>query len=512
VNHSPEEAATRDEGWLRWLFGACLLHAIWAMSVGWNHSILGLHAFRQTQTAMAAEGMLAGSSWLRYETPMLGVPWSIPFEFPLYQWILAGASGLLGSPIAQTGRVISIAFFFATLVPLISLQDTLGIRGNRRLILPCLMLVSPTYIYWSRAVMIESTVLFFAVSYLALFAAFLLRPDAGRYGTLCLAAACGAIGAMVKITTIPAFLVAGSVLLGLVYRGSRRFTGKLVAALVLGLAVPALAGVAWSRFAEAQRELNPIADVFLTRGAISKWFLGTIGDRLSFRAWETALTGAVVDCIGNWGSVLGAFFLAFVVPRRERNLFLACLGLFLVAPALFLPLHRTHEYYSYANAVFLLAAVAFTIGGVLRSGLLVRRLGMGLLGLALISSVFGYHRLYYRAQKLDVRPDPGFVNATHQAVAKEGVLLIYNGDWSPEIPYYLGRRAIVSRDNAELDSPVMRQALEGLSRAGYRVEAMLICSQVRGDSGLIRRTARILGYPTVPLYRAPDCDLYGPPR
>jgi len=511
MNRPAEPSATRDEGWLRWLFGACLLHAIWAMSVGWNHSILGLHAFRQTQTAMAAEQMLAGSSWLRYETPVLGVPWSVPFEFPLYQWILAGASGLFGSPIAQTGRLISVVFFLATLAPLISLQGTLGIRGNRQLILPCLLLVSPTYIYWSRAVMIESTALFFAVSYLALLAAFLLRPEPGRYGTLCLAALCGGIGAMVKITTITAFLAAGFGLLILSYGGRRRLTGKVAAALVIGLAVPALMGVAWTRFAEAQRQLNPIADVFLTKGAIAKWFLGSIRDRLDYRAWEKALTGAVVDCVGNWGSVLGAGFLAFVVPRRERSIFLACLALFVVAPALFLPLHRTHEYYSYANAVFLLAAVAFVIGGTLESRPLVRRLGMGLLGLALISSVFGYHRLYYRAQKLDVRPDPGFVTATRRAVAKEGVILIYNGDWSPEIPYYIGRRAIVSRDNAELDSPVMRQALEGLSRAGYRIEAMLFCSQVRGDTGLIRRTAGILGYATVPLYRAPDCDLYGMP-
>jgi hypothetical protein len=31
---------------------------------------------------------------LSYDTPVLGYPWSIPFEIPLYQWIVACVSRL----------------------------------------------------------------------------------------------------------------------------------------------------------------------------------------------------------------------------------------------------------------------------------------------------------------------------------------------------------------------------------------------------------------------------------
>jgi hypothetical protein len=507
VNH-PAEPATRSERWLLWLFVACLIHAIWALSAGWNHSILGLHGFRQTQTAMAVEYMLSGSNWLRYETPFLGVPWSIPFELPLFQWIVAVGSKLLGTPVVQTARLVSVAFFLATIPPLISLQTSLGIRGNRRLILPSLFLMSPIYVFWSRAVMIESTALFFATAYLALLAVFLFGTKPGRARTLSLSTACGAIAAMVKITTFATFLLAALVLLMMAHRGQR--PGRsLAVGLLAGLALPVVAGLAWTRFAEAQRELNPLAQSFLTGSTMSSWFLGTLRDRLSLQAWEATLTRTVRDAVGNWGVVLGAFLLSFAAGSRGSRRFLICLGLFISAPALILHLHRTHEYYPYANSIFLLGAVAWTIAGTMGSGTRARRLGLGLFALAVMSCLIGYRRFYHRVQVLDVRPDPGLLSATQRSVRPEGVLLIFGSYWSPELPYYLGRRAIMNRDDAELDSPVMRRAREDLARAGYRVEALLACNRTREDTGLIRQSLSALGLAPAPSYKGADCDLFG---
>jgi hypothetical protein len=41
---------------------------------------------------------------LAYETPVWGYPWSIPMEFPIYQWIVA-LFGLIGIPIETAGRL-----------------------------------------------------------------------------------------------------------------------------------------------------------------------------------------------------------------------------------------------------------------------------------------------------------------------------------------------------------------------------------------------------------------------
>src|SRR5579862_7514545 len=62
---------------------ALLVHGLALLALRWSTPVIGMHAFRQTQTAITSYWMLKGSPWLAYETPVLGPPWSIPFEFPL---------------------------------------------------------------------------------------------------------------------------------------------------------------------------------------------------------------------------------------------------------------------------------------------------------------------------------------------------------------------------------------------------------------------------------------------
>jgi hypothetical protein len=99
------------------IFAICLVHSFWAMSIGWNNSILDMHGFRQTQTAISTYFVLQGGAWLAYETPVLGAPWSIPFEFPLYQWITAVWVKISGIPLDQAGRSVSVVFYYLTLWP-----------------------------------------------------------------------------------------------------------------------------------------------------------------------------------------------------------------------------------------------------------------------------------------------------------------------------------------------------------------------------------------------------------
>lgn len=505
-------APDRGERWILFVFLACLGYSIWALSVGWNNSLLGLHAFRQTQTAMAVEYLLDGSDWIRYETPMLGVPWSIPFEFPLFQWIVAAICRLLDTPIAQTARFVSIGFFLATIAPLVSLQGSLGIRGTRRLILPSLLLVSPIYIFWSRAVMIESTALFLCTASLAMLAAYLGEEGSPRMRLLLAASLCGILAALVKITTLLPFLMAG---LALTFAARPRGHGRASrtqVVLVLGVLVPFLVGLTWTRFADAERQLNPLAHEFLTGSTMRKWFLGSVSDRLEWTAWWTTLNRTVQHTTGNWGVVLGALFLLPVLPKRNRAGFWACVGLFLTAPSLLMHLHRTHEYYPYANAVFLLGATATSIVGSLDSTVTARRLAVCLFGLALLSSLAEYRRFYYRAQTMDVRIDPGLVEATERTIPPNGVLMIYGSYWSPEIPYYLKRRAILNWNNQELESVPMRAALEGLQRADYQIEGVIACHAARADSSRLIRAVENLGMTAAPSYVGPDCDLYGAAR
>src|SRR4051812_18667811 len=76
---------------------------LWGLSA----PLADLHSFRQTQTAVSVYWMLHGGPWLDYWTPVLGAPWSAPFEFPLYQWIVAALVGATGLPIDSAGRLVS---------------------------------------------------------------------------------------------------------------------------------------------------------------------------------------------------------------------------------------------------------------------------------------------------------------------------------------------------------------------------------------------------------------------
>src|SRR5215470_15813086 len=89
------------------LFVAAFIHAVLVVSIGWTHGIFDAHPFRQTQTAVSVYWMLQGGPLLAYHTPVLGYPWAIPFEFPLYQWLVAGLVALSGASIEVAGRGVS---------------------------------------------------------------------------------------------------------------------------------------------------------------------------------------------------------------------------------------------------------------------------------------------------------------------------------------------------------------------------------------------------------------------
>ena len=111
--------------------------------------------------------MLRGGPWLIYETPVLGPPWTIPFEFPLYQWTVAVLVWSTGMALDPAGRSVSIAFFLLTLWPTERILAALRVTLPCRLVILSLLVASPFYIFWSGTFLIESTALFLATSSLA---------------------------------------------------------------------------------------------------------------------------------------------------------------------------------------------------------------------------------------------------------------------------------------------------------------------------------------------------------
>src|ERR1700730_19303248 len=92
-----DKAAASNSPWLRFLsalLALAFVHALVVLFLGIDKPLLDLHYFRQTQTALSAYWILKGGPWLAYETPVLGFPWAVPFEFPVYQLLAAGVAWL----------------------------------------------------------------------------------------------------------------------------------------------------------------------------------------------------------------------------------------------------------------------------------------------------------------------------------------------------------------------------------------------------------------------------------
>ena len=74
--------------------------------------ISGSYTFRNTQTAWGIRSVANGAlSPFSIETPVLGPPWKIPFEFPLYQMIAGLLSRVTGYSTVLSGRLTSLTFF-----------------------------------------------------------------------------------------------------------------------------------------------------------------------------------------------------------------------------------------------------------------------------------------------------------------------------------------------------------------------------------------------------------------
>ena len=96
---------------------------------------------------------------LDYETPLFGPPWSVPMEFPVYQWITATTSRTLGTSLEGTARGVSLFFFLATMPAVYGLAGFFRLAPSRRLLVVSAVLVSPTYLFYGRSFMIETTAL-----------------------------------------------------------------------------------------------------------------------------------------------------------------------------------------------------------------------------------------------------------------------------------------------------------------------------------------------------------------
>ena len=494
----------------------CLVGIYFALvSTGFGPYLTDSHPFRQTQTAITARYFSGFGDFLTYQTPILGLPWSIPFEFPLYQALAKGLHVASGLSLESSGRLVSIAFFLLCFWPLHCLLRAWQVR-NTPLVMAAVLL-APLYVFWSRAFMIETTALFFALSYLALFMRAVKSAHGGAAEFLLLTVA-GVLAALTKITTVlPLLLVTGGVTAWLALRAMQR-REALAGPLKLALAqtVIVVVALAWIAHTDAVKLLNPWGPQ-LTSSALRRWNFGPLSQRVDPMIWF-ALANNTVDMFFPFPRTLAwlkglltfgwvtlfVYFLSRCAPVRRRQALLLC-GLFLLPFGLFTNLHRIHDYYQVANGWLLCLAFGLAACGAIEVAPDARRMkrALGLYVMALL--VFGLNSLWYLHFMSTYRGTLVDLSAQVQRMSTPDSVIVISGlDWSAVLPYQASRRALMLP--VWTPPTTIATALARLRASGLTVSLYVACGKSTVLDVQVREALPLRDQ--LPLARSDDCAIY----
>lgn len=458
--------------WLpRGLFVLVMLIACWAMTRHLDKPMLGPHSFRQTQTAISTYYMAKDASMFAdYITPVLGKPWRIPMELPVYQWLIARWHNLTGVALDSAGKLVSVLLWLACMAPAWLLLHTLHLKRPQILITLVLMFSSPLYLFWSNAFLIESTGVFFA---LAMVACVVRGHEMKSAPWLVAGLLFGVLAILCKATTWAVAAGAGGLLLlfrdgwpewkSLWKASDAKATdgtpgphgAAILAAASLCLLLPFIAGKLWLNHADAIKSANPFARKILLASSPhqAKWNYGTWEQKLDPATWQV-IWRHMTDQLLVPFPLIGPFLIplillagAITMPRRIP-LMLVFLAGFAAGPLVFTNLYFEHSYYWYANGIWLLLAAGTALAGIFefRCGKSWPQLtALSLAALLAISGVTAWFQRFLpiltslpaRTQITEAWTKPV------QAVVPPGrTLLMVGNDWNPAAHYYAERKGI----------------------------------------------------------------------
>lgn len=465
---APDPLPSRIVRSLPWvLLAACLAFSIHYTRIGWSNPLVDFWAFRETQTAISTRSLLEDGFRFDYATPVLGAPWSIPFEFPTYHFVVAALVKVSGLPLEPAGRWVSLAFGYGSF----ALAGLFVARasGSRAagIYTAALGSVSPVYIYGSRAFMMESTALFFTLAMLFSVQTFVRRP---RWTPLVWLVIAASLSGLTKATTYVVGLtgVAGLCLLharstwALLRANPRRW--KLVAAFGFALAVSFGLTLLWTWHTDVLKQKNEFAG-FITSAALHDWNFGTWAQRLDLKNWNRIVGWSGEYVLGTpvaW--LVGVALLAAGAVRRGFALVL--LVTFATGSLVFTNLYLQHQHYLYANGIYLVALFGLGLGGLWDSGGWASRCATGLLIAPLTATllIWGYTQNSLPGQTQTNAGVLELAAGIKSSTPPGSAMVVYGYDWDSTLPYYAERYALMDRLNLPATDARMQRAMARLDR------------------------------------------------
>ncbi|HEY8994448.1 MAG TPA: hypothetical protein VIM71_07300 [Lacunisphaera sp.] len=491
--------AVRVACWLAFAAGLLANLLVWLSPRG--ASLDNGHAFRQFQTALTTRYLVREGFRFDYETPVLGPPWSIPMEFPVYQYTVAAAVRATGAPLESAGRAVSMLYFWAALPALWLLLGLWRVARETRLLVLALLLTCPVYLFYGRHFMIETTALCLGLWFLLAFVR-AIRDGSLPFGLL--AAALGIAASLAKITTFFSFGVAAVLVMAAEIRSRPREWRRLLVWSAL-IVLPALALTwLWVGHADELKGRNPIGG-FLVSSKLHEFNFGPPGQRLQAGTWlkfyEVTRAKLAADAV----LVLALVGMA-LVSRAQRGLAAASLLCFVTVLGVFTNLFYVHDYYFEATAVFLLVAIAFGLEGLLTHRPLPTALRCALVALVLVFQGAGFWREFGMHFTSPPPGPPPLAALLDRLTDSDDVLVVIGQDWNSRLLYYCDRRGLMVPGGYEQNLAALQQSVSLLG--SRRVGALVVTSNFRQHPHAIVPLTRMMGLTPRPIAEGDGAQIY----
>jgi len=451
---------------------AAILVAVLVHLPSLGQPLLEAHGFRQSQTAFTA--LLfheQGIDLLHPKLPVLGAPWEVPLEFPLFQALASMIMDLGAGPDVAT-RATGLASFVVTAwLTWVLARRTAGEHAGH--IALGAFLCSPLALLWSRAALIEYLATALALAYVL--AALRWLDGRGPRVSWVAAVAFGALAMLVKVTTGVLFLLP-ILVVGVIALRGRRAAGTLHLAAIIGLglvlALPVGAGLLWTRHADAVKAASEFT-AWLTSGSLMDWNFGTLAQRLDVGSWSALAHRSNITAFGGLLALWTPLTLAGGIRSPAWGVALASVLAVWAGPLVFTNLYYIHDYYLTAVSPFV--AVGFGIGfawlvrrvWAIRSWRLRGRwLAMACLGIWVADVVLsvGYWGVQYRGV---VDPEGALVaaRAIDSQTGPDDLVVVTGRDWSPAALYYARRWGLMWKE--PLATATTERQLQRFRDLGY---------------------------------------------
>jgi len=435
ANADPLDVSPRP--WWVATLGAAVLSAAFQI-ITLRPNLIDLYSFRQTQTAFTIREYMAGNWSIDTPLPVLGPPWSNPYEFPLFQGLAALLGNSLGLAADTAGRVTGLLFFIASGILLaVLIRRWFGSRAS--LIALVLFQVTPFAAEWASASLIEFAAVAFVLGAIVAIDSFSKKSN---WALLIVATGLLSLGFAVKVTTAVAwamvFFVAA---IGLTWKKLPSWLSVIagIVPLLIGLGV----GLGWTRYADSVKEQNPIG-VYLTSDALREWNFGTVGQRLTFDQWDR-----IFERLPSLGASLWVFTLLLVIAlwRLKLDPRLIALAIVpLIATMTFFNLYVVHSYYLSAIYPAYIAVIAVGVAAISRliSHRLVSLTIAG--GLSVLFIFFAWTSTEGRAIAALIGVEGQFPEISRllaQSTPPDAGIIVVGCDWDPTPLYYAERRGMM---------------------------------------------------------------------